>query len=210
MTGMGTRWSMASSTVQRALPGVIDIAPDVTKVRVGVQGQHQQVEQPGADDGALSPRSHHAGDVLDHLGGVEQLEALGIGLHEAVLNAVVHHFREVARTDRPGVHEAGLALGLEGVEEGLHRRHVLGRTADHERIAVVEPPHPAGHARVHIADAVLAQVRRVLVVVGVAGVAAVHDDVAGLEQPAELVHRGPRGVAGRAPSPTRRGGRAAP
>ena len=37
---------------------------------------------------------------------VEQLVALGVGLHQAVLDAVVHHLGEVAGADLAGVHEA--------------------------------------------------------------------------------------------------------
>ena len=55
---------------------------------------------------------------------IMQLPALGVGLHEAVLDAVVHHLGEVAGTDLAGVHEARVAGRLEDVEERLDRGDV--------------------------------------------------------------------------------------
>src|SRR3954469_16693490 len=47
-----------------------------------------EVEQPGADHGALRPRRDDAGDVVDEVGGLEQLVPLAVGLHHRVLDAV--------------------------------------------------------------------------------------------------------------------------
>ncbi len=47
---------------------------------------------------------------------LEQLVALGVGLHQAVLDAVVDHLGVVAGADPAGVDEAGLPLRLEGLE----------------------------------------------------------------------------------------------
>ena len=68
------------------------------------------------------PRVHAlkaAGHVGDDVLGLEQLVALGVGLHQAVLDAVVDHLRVVAGADLAGVDEALLArtLGAQRVED---------------------------------------------------------------------------------------------
>ena len=52
---------------------------------------------------AISWRSRSNSSAAAH-----DLEALGVGLHEPVLDPVVHHLDEVARTDRPDVGVAAL------------------------------------------------------------------------------------------------------
>ena len=92
------------------------------------------------------PRLHAwitPGHVVIQLGGRQQLVALGVGLHEAVLDAVVHHLREVARADRAGVDEALLAR-----PSGAARRtpawplDVLVVAAGHQAVAVLRPQTP--------------------------------------------------------------------
>ena len=89
-----------------ALAGVLGVAGDLLQLRVLLQRADQQVQQPGADDGALRPRGDDAGDVLDQVDGGQQLVALAVGLHHRVLDAVVDHLAEVPGAHRPGVHEA--------------------------------------------------------------------------------------------------------
>ena len=58
------------------------------------------------------PRLHALnapGDVLDDVLLLEQLVALGVGVHQAVLDAVVHHLRVVPGPDLAGVDEALVA-----------------------------------------------------------------------------------------------------
>ena len=164
------------------------------------QRADQQVEQPGADDRALGPGFDDAGDVLDEVDGRQQLVALAVGLHQRVLDAVVDHLREMARADRPGVHEARAALcwpdssvarRLERVEDRLHLGDVLLRAADHQRVAVLQAPHAAGDAGVDVADALLAAQHVVHLVVGVLGVAPVDDHIARVEQAGQLLDRLP-------------------
>ena len=58
----------------------------------------------------------------------EQLVALGVGVHQAVLDAVVHHLRVVPGADLAGVDEAlvARALGAQRVED-RHRLLHVGR-----------------------------------------------------------------------------------
>ncbi len=179
------------------LAAVLRVPAQPRQVGVLLQRVDHQVQQPGADDRALLPAAHHRGDVGHHVGRLEQLPALGVGLHEAVLDAVVDHLGEVPGSDRAGVDEAAVALGLEHVEERLHERDLLGSAADHEAVALGQPPDATGHPGVHEADPPGLELGGVPLVVGVARVAAVHDDVAGAEQAAEqvdgLVRRGTGG-----------------
>ena len=107
-----------------------------------------------------------------------------------VLDAVVDHLGEVARADLAGVDGADVALGLERVEDRLDLGDVLGVAAVHQRVAVLQAPDAAGDAAVDEADALGGQLLGVLLVVRPAGVAAVHDDVAGRQQLGQLVDGG--------------------
>ncbi|NWJ69594.1 decarboxylating 6-phosphogluconate dehydrogenase [Pseudonocardia sp. ICBG1122] len=167
-----------------ALAGVVHPALELVETGVLLERVDQQVEQPGTDDGAARPCLDHPGHVGDQLAGLHQLEALGVGLHEAVLDAVVDHLREVARAYRPGVREPLLAhaLGAQRVEDRHGALDVLGLAARHQAVAVVLAPDPARDAAVDVADAVRVEQRGVGLVVGVAGVAAVDDQVTGLQR----------------------------
>jgi hypothetical protein len=162
-----------------ALTGVLRVAAQGGQVVVLLEGVHHQVEQPGPDDRALLPAGDDGGDIGDDVGRHHQLPALRVGLHEAVLDAVVHHLGEVPGADLAGVHEAGVALGLEDVEERLHPRDVLVVAAAHQRVALGQAPDAAADAAVDEADALGGQLLAVPHVVGVAGVAAVDQHVTG-------------------------------
>ena len=164
------------------------------QVLVVLQGGDEQVEQPGADHGPAAPGGEDLRDVVDLVDGLEQLPALGVGLHHGVLDAVVDHLGEVAGARLPaGVHEAVLTLGTQCVERRLHLRDVLVGAADHQRVAVLEAPDAAGGAAVDEADPTLGQHDRVDLVVGVLRVAAVDDEVALAEEVGHLSD----GLAGR-------------
>ncbi len=130
--------------------------------------------------------------VLVGLG--HDLEALGVGLHEAVLDAVVDHLHEMPGPDRPDVGVA--ALGRQGEEDGLGGRDRLGAPAHHQAVAVLEAPYTAGGAGVDELDAVLGETGGIGGGVLVVRVAAVDDDVARLEQTGERGHGVLGGLAG--------------
>jgi hypothetical protein len=126
---------------------------------------------------------------------VHQLEALGIRLHQAVLDPVVDHLREVARARGPHVRPAVLRRKrLEHRLQPLHGRLVAAR---HQAEACLEAPDSSGDADVDERDALLA--RRVVPPLRVAEVrvAAVDDRVAGLEDVEQLLERVLRDRAGR-------------
>ncbi len=171
------------------LAGVLGVAAQLRQVVVLLQCVDHEVEQPGADHGALLPAGDDGRHVGDDVGSHHQLPALGVGLHEAVLDAVVDHLGEVAGADLAGVHEAGVALGLQDVEERLDHCDVRVLAAAHQRVALGQAPHAPAHAAVDEADALLGQLLAVAHVVGVARVAAVDDHVARLQQLGQRVDR---------------------
>ena len=66
----------------------------------------QQLEQPRADDPAVAPEPRDLAQVEVELGLLHHLEALGVRLHQPVLDAVVHHLREVPGAARADVRVA--------------------------------------------------------------------------------------------------------
>ena len=178
-----------------ALAGVDGVVGHVVERRVLLERLDHEVEQPGPHDRPPAPRLERAGHVLDDVLLLEQLVALGVGLHQAVLDAVVHHLRVVPGADLAGVHEPLVArtLGAQRVEDRHRLLHVRGRAADHQAVAVVEAPDAAGDTAVEVADALGLEQLLVLEVVGEAAVATVDDQVALVEQAGELGD----GVAGR-------------
>src|SRR5205823_3473826 len=134
------------------------------------------------------PRAHHASLAPDlgHLREIERelllvlhdAEALGERLHHAVLDAVVHHLREVPAADRADVPPAGLRARRERLEHGaqpLGRRVVA---ADHEAVTVRQPPHAAARTAVHERHVARSATFTALHAVLVVAVAAVDDRVA--------------------------------
>src|SRR5690606_4649037 len=119
-------------------------------------------------------------------GAGEQVVALGVGLHQPVLDAVVDHLREVAGADLAGVDEA--ALGGEGVEDGLGQRDVLVGATDHEAVPLGAAPDAAARAGVDVADAVLAVVLGPADAVAPTRFTAFDGTFAGDEQSAEPDH----------------------
>src|SRR5262249_51101694 len=87
-----------------------------------------------------------------------------------------------------------------GCRRGEDRVEAVDRllvAADHHAIAALETPDAAAGADVHIADPLRSQARRPPDVVLVEGIAAVDDDVAALQESAELGDRALRNLAGR-------------
>src|SRR4051794_12517912 len=154
-----------------ALTGVLRVALELAQLGVAVEGAVEQVEQPRLDDGTLAPALDRAGDVVHVLRRLEQLPALGQGLHHAVLDAVVDHLGVVTGADRAGVHEAVRAGRLERLEDRHGLGHVGRAAADHQGVAVLAAPDAAGDAAVHVPDALGGEPLGARLVVGEFGVA---------------------------------------
>src|SRR6187402_1197360 len=127
------------------------------------------------------------------IGVLEDVEAFGIGLHQAVFDAVVDHLDEMPGADRAGMDvallDAGIApltslrawnvagAGRERGEDRIEPIDHLFLAADHHAIATVEAPDSAGGADVDIVDAALLQRLAATDVVLPERVAAVDDDI---------------------------------
>src|SRR5438477_4463185 len=75
-----------------SLARVGDVALDVLEVAaLGLEGALRQLEEPGPNDAALVPDLRDLLQVEVELARVQELEALAVGLHHPVLDAVVDH-----------------------------------------------------------------------------------------------------------------------
>src|SRR3954452_12728044 len=142
-----------------ALAGVVDVAAQALEVvALLVERALGELAQPGAHDRAAVPQPRDLLELDREFGLVHQVEALGVGLHHPVLDAVVDHLHEV-----PG---AGGAEVPPAVRRGQHvqdrselRDRLVG-TAGHHAVTDVEAPDAARGADVGVADAVRLQLRR--------------------------------------------------
>src|SRR5262245_10209875 len=123
------------------------------------------------------------------------VEAFGVGLHQAVLDAVVNHLDEMTRACGAAMQitffrralyvlaarSAGdpPSTGREGFEDRLEAPEDLFLAADHQTIAALGAPDAARRADVEIMDALLFEHLRAAHVVFEMRIAAVNDDVAG-------------------------------
>src|SRR6266513_1389338 len=203
------------------LARVGDHARVVRERRVLDEGLRGEVEEPGRDDGAAPPNLGDVGDVeVVAQVGVEVLRArvpedvepLGVRLHEPVLDAVVDHLDEVAGARGTAVEVAVLGgaadllasrrprdaphAGRERPEDRVEALDDRPLATDHEAVAALEPPDAAARADVYVVNLLLAKRLHPSHVVLIEGVAAVDDRVAGLEAlreiPDDLLGRGPR------------------
>ena len=109
-------------------------------------------------------------------GGVfEDVEAFGIGLHQSVLDAVVHHLDEVSGAGGAAVDIAFFggagqlvaargagnvaASGSQRFEDRIELLHHFVRAADHHAVAAVESPDAAAGADVDVVDSFFAELR---------------------------------------------------
>ena len=144
--------------------------------------------------------------LLADVGVAQDVQALGIGRHHAVLDAVVDHLHEVTGTVRPAMQEALLGrarvaaaparaldaagAGREGLEDRRQVRDDRWLAADHQAVAAVLAGDAAAGADVDVVLVVLGKLVGPADIVAVVGVAAIDDDVAGLEErrePRQLV-----------------------
>src|SRR6478735_12187379 len=172
-----------------AFAGVLDVACDLLELGVLLESTDEELEQPGPHDGSALPGLEGSGNVLDDvLALVEELVAFGVGLHQGVLDAVVHHLGVVPGTDLAGVNEALVArtLGTKRVEDGHGALDLLGLAADHEAVAVLVAPDSTRDTGVDVLDALRRELLGVTEVFGETGVAALDDEVARLEVLTEL------------------------
>ena len=111
-----------------ALARVLGVALDRAEVvAVGLERAGGEFAQPRAHHRALAPEVRDLGVVELVLALVEHVEALGVGLHEPVLDAVVDHLHVVARAGRAEAQPAARADRGDALLVGLGREHVEDR-----------------------------------------------------------------------------------
>ena len=87
----------------------------------------------------------------------------------------------MAAANRSCEHESGIALRLERFENRSGAFKILFAATHHERIPAVDAPHAAGNTAIHEVNALRLEFGRVTRVIGVTGIAAIDDHVAGLK-----------------------------
>ena len=122
------------------------------------------------------------------LGVLHDLEALGVRLHEPVLDAVVNHLHEVAGAGRADVRVP--VFRRERGEDRLEPLHRLVVAADHQAEADLQTPDPAGDPGVDEVDPTVLRLDVAPLGVTEVRVAPVDDRVALVGDLEQLVERG--------------------
>src|SRR5512140_185794 len=137
-----------------ALAGIGHVAPDVPEMRAPAQSGLGQLQEPGADNAPPVPEPGDGRRVETVFGlGLQELEAFGVGLEQAVLDAVVDHLDEVPGSART---EMGIAVRRgQGREDRLEALDIGLVPADHQAIAELEPPDPAARPAIDEPEAVI-------------------------------------------------------
>ena len=107
-----------------AFARIVDPALELFQLGVLLEGVDGQVEQPRAHDAAVLPDLADLLQVERVLRLFEHLEALGVGLHHPVLDAVVDHLDEVAGAVRAA--QAVAVLGRQRLDGWLDAREGFG------------------------------------------------------------------------------------
>jgi hypothetical protein len=164
-----------------ALARILDIAGEVLELAVLGERRGREIEQPRGHDAAAAPDFGDVGQVeVKALVGrqllrgtvLHDVEALGEGLHHAVLDAVMDHLHEVAGARGAGVDVAALGARIERLapagafdlanprrqcrEDRIEPLHRLGVAADHQAVAALQAPHAARRADIEIMEALWA------------------------------------------------------
>src|SRR4051794_23414883 len=132
------------------------------------------------------------------IGILQYIKALRIGLHQAVFDAVVNHLDKMSGANRAGVNIALFDAGIAPLAPGrawniAHPRRQRRKdriepvdhrlvAADHHAVTALDAPDASAGANVKVMDAFFVERLAAANVVLPKSVAAVDDDVAGLQQ----------------------------
>src|SRR5207302_7610557 len=130
-------------------------------------------------------------------GVAEDIKTFSVGLHQAVLDSVVDHLHKMAGAGGSAIEITLLGratkllpagrvrnianAGSQRLENEIKMRDRLFGPANHHAVTAFQAPDTAAGADINVVNAALAQFLRAAHVIFVIGVAAVNDDVAGLE-----------------------------
>src|SRR5712692_3207228 len=200
--GLFDRGHQGPATFPRVLhnPGVVG------KRRVFGQRHCAQVEQPRADHAPTSPYLRDIRDIecvtqvlrqILRIRVGQDVEALCVGLHQAIFDAVVNHLDEMPGTGRTAmevtfVRSALLLLApgragnlaaswCKGPEDGLEMSESLFFSPDHQAVASLRSPDAAARTHVQVLDASPFQGVSAAHIIFIVGVAAVDNDVTRLQ-----------------------------
>src|SRR5262245_44351879 len=134
--------------------------------------------------------------LLADVGGAKDTQAFGVGGHDPVLDAVVHHLDEVPGAARPAVQISLLGCladllssrracdvpdaGPEPREDRVEALDDVVLAADHHAVPALQAPDAAARAHVDVVNAFRRELLRPADIVDVVGIAAVDQDVAAL------------------------------
>ena len=140
--------------------------------------------------------------LLAHVGVAQDAEALSVGGHEAVLDAVVHHLDEVAGAIGTAVQVTLLGSAVKVLAPGRARCVTRARrqrredwieapdgvlfTTDHHAVTSLQAPHTTARPHVHVVDALGCEFLGAPDVIDVIGIAAVDEDVFRLKMGEEV------------------------
>src|SRR5215467_12291920 len=140
--------------------------------------------------------------LLADIGVPENSQSFGIGGHDAVLDAVVHHLDEVTGAVRPTMQITMLGgssdllstrcarnvpgAGRERRKNGIEMLHHVLLTSDHHAVASFQSPDTSAGAYVHVMNFLRGKLLRATDVVYVIGIATVDENVASFQQLYEI------------------------
>ena len=134
----------------------------------------------------MAPQLGHRREIDLVLAFVHQLEAFRIGLHEAVLDAVVDHLHIMAGAVRADMQVA--ALGRQRPEHRLQAPAHVGLAAHHQTVALGQAPDPAARSGVDIMNPALRERGGAAHIVVKIRVAAIDDDVVRREEAGQSIN----------------------
>ena len=175
--GAGTACSIAVSRAQRPSPESSTYPASFASSGSFSRRRCDEVEQPRPHDAALPPDLGDLRDVDIEIGGAHQVEALGVRLHEPVLDRVVNHLHVVTGAGRAHVRVA-VRRGKR-LEDWFEAIEGLARPPHHQTEALLESPDAARRSGVEKENVSVPQSCCVLHRVRVTRVTAVYQYVAG-------------------------------
>ena len=206
MTGAGHRQVHRFLDCPPAFAGVVNVGLQTLQAWIFFQRRRRQVQQPRAHHAAIAPSLGDFRQVQVELGlGLQNLEPFGVGLHQAILHAVVHHFHKVSRPGGADVAQAFVFRRGKGLEHRLHVAVGLLAAAHHQRVALGQAPDSAASAHIHELQPGSSQFFGPAHTVLVVSVAAVENDVSSSQQGYEAVDSGLGRLTGGQHNPDRAG-----
>src|ERR1700722_13898918 len=135
--------------------------------------------------------------LLADIGGAQDSHALGVGSHNPVLDSVVHHLHKVSRAAGPAMKVSLLGgatdfvasgsaryvanAGRQSSQDRIEALHHFWFAANHHAVTALEAPYAAASAYVHVVNFFRGQFLGAPDVVDVIGIAAVDQNISGLQ-----------------------------